>query len=80
MALVESFEVAGVTVRRVPAIVRREPLRVVPNRRGDAFSPIALGLSMIIDYVHGFEMGGILGHNFLRRYRVSIDSPGESCD
>jgi hypothetical protein len=23
--------------------------------------------------VHGFEMGGVLGHNFLRRYRVSID-------
>lgn len=53
MALVESFEVAGVTVRRVPAIVRRGPLRVVHNRRGDAFSPIALGLSMIIDYQRG---------------------------
>jgi predicted aspartyl protease len=50
MALAESFDVAGVSVRRVPAIVRREPLRVVPNRPGDAFSPIALGLSVIIDY------------------------------
>jgi hypothetical protein len=188
MTVADTFEVAGVTVRRVPALIRREPLRVMPNRSGDAFSPIALGLSVIIDYerreltvadrllfepadvelplhvlglpvvvgtmgseavsfvldtgsegtalsastltratiaanarripmrlfdawgarqddaylltpgvdlafgavrlnqypvvirswpdveaVHGFEMGGILGHNFLRRYRVSID-------
>jgi hypothetical protein len=50
MALAETFDVAGVTVRRVPAMVRREPLRVLPNRTGDAFSPIALGLSVIIDY------------------------------
>jgi hypothetical protein len=26
-----------------------------------------------VQAVHGFEMGGILGHNFLRRYRVTID-------
>jgi hypothetical protein len=50
MALAESFDVAGVSVRRVPVLVRREPLRVIPNRPGDAFSPIALGLSVIIDY------------------------------
>ena len=50
MALAESFDVGGISVRRVPALVRREPLRVVPNRPGDAFSPIALGLSVIIDY------------------------------
>ena len=188
MTIADSFDVAGITVRGVPALIRREPLRVVRNRSGDAFSPIALGLSVIIDYerreltiarrlpfepadvelplhvlglpvvvgtigteavsfvldtgseatalsagalarvsvatgarriplrlfdawgtrqddaylltpgvdlsfgavrltqypvvirswpdveaVHGFEMGGILGHNFLRRYRVSID-------
>jgi hypothetical protein len=50
MTFVETFDVGGVTVRRVPAMVRREPLRVVWNRTGDAFSPIALGLSAIIDY------------------------------
>jgi predicted aspartyl protease len=188
MTIAGTFDVAGITVRRVPALIRRDPLRVMPTRSGDAFSPIALGLSVIIDYerreltvarrlpfepadvelplhvlglpvvsgvmgteavsfvldtgsegtalsattlaratvaadarripmrlfdawgirqddaylltpgvnlafgavrlnqypvvirswpnveaVHGFEMGGILGHNFLRRYRVSID-------
>jgi hypothetical protein len=50
MTIADTFEVAGVVVRRVPAIVRREPLRVLRNRSGDAFSPTALGLSMIIDY------------------------------
>ena len=50
MTLVESIDIAGVAVRRVPAIIRRDPLRVVPNRSGDAFSPIGLGLSVILDY------------------------------
>lgn len=50
MTLVDSFDVAGLTIRRVPAFVRAGPLRVVRNRSGDAFSPVALGLSAIIDY------------------------------
>ncbi|MGQ0735842.1 MAG: aspartyl protease family protein [Acidobacteriota bacterium] len=50
MTFADSLEVAGVSVRRVPAIVRREPLRVMRNRGGDAFSPVGLGLSVIIDY------------------------------
>jgi predicted aspartyl protease len=50
LALAETFDLAGLTVSRVPALVRQEPLRVTPNRDGEAFSPLGLGLSMILDY------------------------------
>lgn len=50
MTFVEIVDIGGLAVRRVPAIVRREPLRVVRNRTGDAFSPISVDLSMIVDY------------------------------
>ena len=50
LALAETFDVAGLTVGRVPALIRQEPLRLVHNRDGEAFSPLGLGLSMIIDY------------------------------
>jgi predicted aspartyl protease len=50
MVLVDTVDIAGLTVRRVPALVRGEPLRVLPNRGGETLSPLGLGLSVIIDY------------------------------
>jgi hypothetical protein len=50
MTVVDTLDIGGTTVRRVPALIRRESLRVVANRGGDAFSPLSVGLSMIIDY------------------------------
>jgi len=50
MGLIETLDIAGISVRRVPAIIRHEPLIVLANRAGEAFSPLPLGLSMIVDY------------------------------
>jgi predicted aspartyl protease len=50
VALADRLDIAGLTVTRVPALVRPEPLRVTPYLDGSALSPLALGLSMILDY------------------------------
>jgi predicted aspartyl protease len=50
MGLVDTLDIAGLTVRRVPALIRQEPLVVLANRGGEACSPLSLGLSMIVDY------------------------------
>jgi hypothetical protein len=50
MTLIETLDVGGVTIRRVPGFRRPYPLHVLPNRSGSALSPLSLGLSMVVDY------------------------------
>lgn len=48
---VNSLEVATLAVRNLPALIRNPPLKGLPTRRvPDSFSPLAFGLSAIIDY------------------------------
>jgi len=48
---VDSLEVATLAVRNLPALIRNPPLTGLPTRRvPDSFSPLAFGLSVIIDY------------------------------
>jgi Flp pilus assembly protein TadD/predicted aspartyl protease len=39
-------------VRNVPVLIKNPPLRNLPRRESESFSPLSLGLSMAIDYGH----------------------------
>jgi Flp pilus assembly protein TadD/predicted aspartyl protease len=47
---IDSLEIADLKVRNVPCLIKNPPLSGLPGREPDSFSPIALGLSMRVDY------------------------------
>ena len=46
----DSFEVGGLRLSNVPALIKAPALRGIPKRETESFSPLGLGLSMTIDY------------------------------
>jgi predicted aspartyl protease/Tfp pilus assembly protein PilF len=48
---IDSLEVGDLKVRNVPCLIKNPPLGDLPTREPESFSPLALGLSMRIDYV-----------------------------
>jgi Flp pilus assembly protein TadD len=46
----DSLEVGTLKLRNVPVLIKNPPLRGLPKREGESFSPLSLGLSMAIDY------------------------------
>jgi Flp pilus assembly protein TadD/predicted aspartyl protease len=44
------LEVGDLKVRNVPCLIKNPPLGEIPGREPESFSPLALGLSMQIDY------------------------------
>src|SRR5438128_778726 len=46
----ETLEVGDLKVKNVPCLIKNPPLGGLPQREPESFSPIALGLSMRIDY------------------------------
>ncbi len=46
----DSLEVGDMKVRNVPVLIKNPPLSELPSREPESFSPLALGLSMRIDY------------------------------
>jgi tetratricopeptide (TPR) repeat protein len=47
---IDTLEVGGLTIRNVPCIIKNPPLGGLPAREPESFSPLALGLSMRVDY------------------------------
>jgi tetratricopeptide (TPR) repeat protein len=47
---IDTMEIGGLTVRNVPCLIKNPPLGGLPSREPESFSPLALGLSMRIDY------------------------------
>lgn len=47
---IELLEVGDMKVRNVPCLIKNPPLSELPSREPESFSPLALGLSMRIDY------------------------------
>jgi tetratricopeptide (TPR) repeat protein len=47
---IDMLEVGGMRVRHVPALIKNPPLGAIPGREPASFSPLALGLSMRLDY------------------------------
>ena len=47
---IDTLEIGGLKVRNVPCLIKNPPLGGLPAREPESFSPLALGLSMRIDY------------------------------
>ena len=58
LARIDSFEVGTLKLRNVPCLIKNPPLRDIPVREAESFSPLALGFSMTIDYkTHELTIG-----------------------
>jgi predicted aspartyl protease/Flp pilus assembly protein TadD len=47
---IDSLEIGSLKVRNVPCLIKSPPLGDLPAREAESFSPLALGLSMRVDY------------------------------
>jgi tetratricopeptide (TPR) repeat protein len=47
---IDELEIGSLRVRNVPCLIKNPPLAGLPSREPESFSPLALGLSMRIDY------------------------------
>jgi predicted aspartyl protease/Flp pilus assembly protein TadD len=61
----DELQIGEFRMRNVPTLIKNPPLGGLPTREGESWSPLALGLSMIIDYGrrtvtfgHGLEQSG----------------------
>jgi Flp pilus assembly protein TadD/predicted aspartyl protease len=50
LAKLKSLEVGTLQVRNLPILIKNPVLRGIPKREGESFSPLSIGLSMMIDY------------------------------
>ena len=50
LARLKSLDLGTLQVRNVPVLVKSPGLRGMPKPEGESFSPLAIGLSMMIDY------------------------------
>jgi hypothetical protein len=50
LARIKSLDLGTLHVRNVPVLIKTPALRGVPKRETESFSPLALGLSMRVDY------------------------------
>jgi Flp pilus assembly protein TadD/predicted aspartyl protease len=50
LARVRSLELGTLQVRNLPVLIKNPALRGIPKREGESFSPLSLGMSMMIDY------------------------------
>jgi hypothetical protein len=50
LARLRSLDLGTLQIRNLPVLIKNPALRGVPKREGESFSPLALGLSMMIDY------------------------------
>ncbi|MGH9350372.1 MAG: aspartyl protease family protein [Vicinamibacterales bacterium] len=46
----DSLEIGTLKVRNLPVLIKNPALRGIPKREGESFSPLSLGMSMMIDY------------------------------
>jgi predicted aspartyl protease len=46
----DQLEIGSLKVHNVPSIIKNPPLHGLPTREMESFSPLALGLSVVIDY------------------------------
>jgi Flp pilus assembly protein TadD/predicted aspartyl protease len=50
LARLDSLVIGTLEIRNLPVLIKNPALREIPTREGDGFSPLSLGMSMIIDY------------------------------
>ena len=49
-ARIDLLEIGPLKIKNVPCLIKNPPLRGLPTREPESFSPLAMGLSMRIDY------------------------------
>lgn len=49
-AIIDSLQIGSLTVKNVPCLIKAPALEGLPVRESESFSPLALGLSAIVDY------------------------------
>jgi predicted aspartyl protease len=76
---INTLEIGGLKVRNVPCLIKNPPLGGLPAREPESFSPLALGLSMRIDYERRLltmgrtlEPGAYTNTLPLRMYRLAL--------
>ncbi len=52
IARMDDLEIGALHIRNVPCLIKDPPLRDIPSRESEAFSPLTFGLSVDIDYEH----------------------------
>jgi Flp pilus assembly protein TadD/predicted aspartyl protease len=50
LARLDTMEIGTLKLQNVPTLIKAPPLRGIPKKETESFSPMALGLSMTIDY------------------------------
>jgi predicted aspartyl protease len=50
LARLKSLDLGTLQIRNVPVLIKNPALRGIPKREGESFSPMSLGMSMLIDY------------------------------
>ena len=50
LARVDRFEIGTLQVRNLPVMIKNPALRNLPTEEREGFSPLSLGLSMVVDY------------------------------
>ena len=50
LARLKSLDLGTLQIRNLPVLIKNPALRGVPKREGESFSPLSLGMSMMIDY------------------------------
>jgi Flp pilus assembly protein TadD/predicted aspartyl protease len=50
LARVKSLALGTLEVRNLPVLIKNPALKGIPRREGESFSPLSLGMSMMIDY------------------------------
>ena len=52
IARMDDLEIGALHVRNVPCLIKDPPLKGLPGREGEGFSPLVLGMSVRLDYEH----------------------------
>jgi Flp pilus assembly protein TadD len=50
LARLKSLDLGTLQIRNVPVLIKNPALRGIPKREGESFSPMSIGMSMMIDY------------------------------
>ncbi len=49
----DSLTIGSLEIDNVPVLIKNPPLRNMPTREAESFSPVSLGFSMVVDYGRG---------------------------
>lgn len=52
IARMDDLEIGALHVRNVPCLIKDPPLKGLPGREGEGFSPLVFGMSVTLDYEH----------------------------